>query len=115
MRSFTRLDQVLALAMPGCIGCAGAGILTVLITEPFWFWGVPVVAAVLALWGLLARRHGRRRCDEIERLAKQRGHESGKEDCLLFEQSEVVEIGRIKGSVHAELIEALSVSNQSRA
>jgi|GEM_PF-2539788 len=47
MRPYTRVDQVLAAAMPACAGVAASGIFIVLGTEPHLVWGLPVLALIL--------------------------------------------------------------------
>ena len=106
-RPFTRTHKVLSDLFPACAGIAFSGILTVLTTEPNWFWGVQAAGFILLIPCALARLHRRRRWYQLDLITHQRGWREGHADHHLFTEDEVDEIGRLQGKWMAQAIRDL--------
>ena len=108
MRPFTSTDRWLSRAFPVCAGIAGAGLLSMLVTQPTYLWivyGIALVFLPVCGW---ARFRGRRRFEEIERIASQRGWRTHTPGWIKFTEEEVREIGRIEGPWMEEAIREIS-------
>lgn len=108
MRPFTKTDRVLSILLPACLVVPASGILFMLVTEPNWSWAIYGAALLLLPLCIRSRRHGHRRYEEIKRTATERGRGISGDKVLIFTDSELDEVGLIKGQLMADAIRALN-------
>jgi len=107
MRPFTKIDRVLSFLLPSCAGITLSFPLIALVTGPHWFWSFYGVTALLLPACVYSRIRGRHRYAELERIAAQRGWRIKQHHHLLFTETEVDEIGLIKGQFMARALRLL--------